>query len=97
MDASENITHITVMTCSLDVIYNQSRITGKLNASNLYLLEAINKLLMGCNSSLTERQKRSLFTLYNNILTSSKEICNVALQNLYTVQSNPSFIQKNVP
>ena len=92
----DNISHISIVTSSLSAIYNQSRITGKLNSSNLYLLEAINKLLGGCTTSLTTVQKRILFSLYNSILTSSKEICNVPLQNLTDVQSKPKFVQNNV-
>lgn len=88
-----NVTHITIVAESLEVIYRQSRMTGKLNSSDLYLLEAINKFLGGCETSLTTQQRRILFSLYNNIMTSSKNICNHPALTVKTISSTPKFIQ----
>ena len=96
MDIQDNIAHIAIVSCSLDVIYGESRMSGKLNTHNLYLLEVINKFLVNCESTLTIQQQNRLRTFYNDILTTSKELCNVPLQNLTSVVSKPKFVQADL-
>lgn len=68
-------THTSVVIGSLDKIYNQSRVTGILHSNDVYILDAIYKLLSGCTASITHIQRRSLISLYNTILNSSKYTC----------------------
>jgi len=68
-------THTSVVIGSLDKIYNQSRVTGVLHSNDIYILDSIYKLLSGCTTSITHTQRRSLISLYNTILNSSKYTC----------------------
>ena len=68
-------THTSVVIGSLDKIYNQSRVTGVLHSNDVYILDSIYKLLSGCTTSITHTQRRSLISLYNTILNSSKYTC----------------------
>lgn len=67
--------HTSTMFGSLTNIYNKAKMNGKLKSSNLYLLEAIYKLVGECELSLTQTQKTSLIDLYKNIISKSDEIC----------------------
>lgn len=67
--------HISTMIGSLTNIYNKARLSGKLKATNLYLLEAVYKLIGECELSLTQTQKTLLIELYRNIVATSDEIC----------------------
>jgi len=67
--------HTSTMFGSLTNIYNRAKSNGKLKSSNLYLLEAIYKLVGECELSLTETQKNSLIELYRNVIATSDEIC----------------------
>lgn len=92
MDINEK-THTSVVIGSLDKIYNQSRVTGILHSNDVYILDAIYKLLSGCTTSITHIQRRSLISLYNTILNSSKYTCKSIILNKDKVILKSKFTQ----
>lgn len=70
-----NNNHVAIVINSLDKIYKKAKITGILHATDLYLLDAINKLLDGCENSIINKERLQLISLYNKTLNSSKYIC----------------------
>lgn len=70
-----NNNHVAIIINSLGKIYNQARINGVLHTDDLYLLDAINKLLGGCESSLMHKDRMQLISLYNKTLNTSKYLC----------------------
>ena len=84
--------HVSVVIGSLDKIYKDAKIYGKLYPKDIYLLEAVYKLLSGCDTALLNTQRRILLSLYNKILYQSKNICPVILEQ-YKVEPKPKFIQ----
>ena len=75
MNEVSNNNNTSTMIGSLVNIYNKARLTGKLKAKNLYMLDAIYKLIGDCGSSLTHDQKVLLAELYTKIASDSDEIC----------------------
>lgn len=75
MNEVSSTDHISTMIGSLTNIYNKARLNGKLKATNLYILEAIYKLIGECELSLTQTQKTLLIELYRNIVATSDDIC----------------------
>lgn len=67
--------HVSVIIGSVDKSYKKARLTGKLESNDPYILEAIYKLLGACYTSLSQPNRRTLTTLYNRILTTSKNTC----------------------
>lgn len=86
-------THTSVVIGSLDKIYNQSRVTGVLHSNDVYILDSIYKLLSGCTTSITHTQRRSLISLYNTILNSSKYTCKSIILNQDKVILKSKFTQ----
>jgi len=86
-------THTSVVIGSLDKIYNQSRVTGVLHSNDVYILDAIYKLLSGCSTSITHIQRRSLISLYNTILNTSKYTCKSIILNQDKVILKSKFTQ----
>lgn len=87
--------HTAIVIGSLDKIYNNSKITGILRSNDVYILEAIYKLLSGCTTSISHIQKRTLISLYNTTLNTSKFTCksSVIKVNNYILKSK--FTQAN--
>jgi len=85
--------HTSVIISSLDKIYNISKITGKLNSINLYLLNTIYKLLDGCGLDLTETQRKQLINLYRTIYFHSSDICNITGIEVYKNTYKTPFFQ----
>jgi hypothetical protein len=86
-------THTAVVIGSLDKIYNQSRVTGILNSGDIYILDGIYKLLSGCSTSINHLQRRSLISLYNTILNTSKYTCKSIILNQDKVLLKSKFTQ----
>lgn len=85
--------HIASTIASLTKVYNQSRINGKLNSKDIYIVDLIYKLLNSCETSLNQFQKKTLTLLYNNIRRNSKYICQVENYKTYYINNNNKFIQ----
>jgi len=67
--------HVSVIIGSIEKTYRKARLTGKLNSNDPYILEAIYKLLNACYATLSQKNRSTLTTLYNRILTTSKNTC----------------------
>lgn len=92
----ENISekkHISVLISSLEKIYNRFKLKGKSNTKELYILDAIYKLIGGCETALTGDQQRMLTMLYHKIGSTSDTICysTILKQKIYEFKS--SFIE----
>lgn len=85
-------THISVIIKSLNNIYNQSKIYGKLNVEDINYLNIIYKLLNTCYLDLSVNEINTLSTLYENIQFHSKHICPV-LKYPKHIQTKPKFVQ----
>lgn len=85
--------HVSVIIGSLEKSYKRARLTGKLTSNDAYILEAIYKLLGACYTSLSQPNRRTLTTLYNRILTTSKDTCMpmVLKQDIKVIK--PAFVQ----
>lgn len=85
--------HVSVIIGSVEKSYKKARLTGKLTSNDAYILEAIYKLLGACYTSLSQPNRRTLTTLYNRILTTSKNTCMpmVLSQDKKTIKSE--FVQ----
>lgn len=78
---------------SLDKVYKQVRLTGKLNVDDIYILEAIYKILIGCETSIDSYQRKILISSYNQILNSSKNICPPTILPQEQIQYKSKFLQ----
>jgi len=85
-------THISVIIKSLNNIYNQSKIYGKLNVEDINYLNIIYKLLNTCYLDLSVDEINTLSNLYENIQFHSKYICPV-LKYPRHIQTKPTFTQ----
>jgi hypothetical protein len=85
--------HVSVIIGSLEKTYRKARLTGKLNSSDPYILEAIYKLLGACYTSLSQPNRRTLTNLYNRILTTSKNTCMPMVLPQDKRSPKPVFIQ----
>lgn len=85
--------HQSVIISSLEKIYNQGRISGRLNSINLYLLNIIYKLLDNCCIELTSVERKILMDMYRNILFHSIEICNNVSVEIYDFNYKTPFFQ----
>jgi len=83
----------SILINSLEKIYNNSRITGKLESIDLYILNIIYNLLTGCCITLTNTQKMQLMDSYRKIYFNSKNICPSSLINKYLVEYKTKFVQ----
>lgn len=82
-----------VLISSLDRIFNQGKLNGKLNAINLYILNLTHDLLNNCCIELTNDQRRALMDLYRKIYFNSEEICHVTNVQKYQIQPTITFTQ----
>lgn len=85
--------HVSVIIGSVDKSYKNARLTGKLTSNDPYILEAIYKLLGACYTSLSQPNRRTLTTLYNRILTTSKNTCMPMVLKQDVKVIKPEFIQ----
>jgi len=85
--------HVSVIIGSVEKTYRKARLTGKLNSNDPYILEAIYKLLGACYTSLSQPNRRTLTTLYNRILTTSKNTCMPMVLAQDIKSPKPVFIQ----
>lgn len=85
--------HVSVIICSLEKGYRKARLTGKLHSNDPYILEAIYKLLGACYTTLSHSNRRTLTTLYNRILTTSKYTCMPMVLPQDKKSPKPVFIQ----
>ena len=88
--------HTSVLISSLDNIYNQGKLNGKLNSVNLYILNIIFKLLNNCCITLENYQKRELMELYRKIYFNSDSICKVSNIQKYTLPIKNTFTQAEI-
>ena len=77
---------------SLNKIYNQAKINGKLDSVNLYILNIIFKLLNGCCIELTHYEKQRLMEMYRKIYFHTDNICKKAFVEPYQY-TKPKFVQ----
>jgi hypothetical protein len=82
-----------VLISSLDRIFNQGKLNGKLNTIDLYILNLTHDLLNNCCIELTNDQRRVLMDLYRKIYFNSEEICHVTNVQKYTIQPTITFVQ----
>lgn len=87
--------HTAIVIGSLDKIYNNSKITGILRSNDVYILEAIYKLLSGCTTSISQLQKRTLISLYNTTLNTSKFACKSSALKVNDYILKSKFTQAN--
>lgn len=80
---------------SLNKIYNQAKINGKLDSVNLYILNIIFKLLNGCCITLTNYEKQRLMEMYRKIYFHSNTICKNAFVEPYQYLK-PKFFQADL-
>lgn len=85
-----------VLISSLDRIFNQGKLNGKLNAIDLYILNLTHDLLNNCCIELTNYQRRALMDLYRKIYFNSKEICHVTNIQKYEIQPVITFTQAEI-
>lgn len=82
-----------VLISSLDRIFNQGKLNGKLNSIDLYILNLTHDLINNCCIELTHDQRRALMDLYRKIYFNSQEICHVTNVQKYQIEPTISFIQ----
>lgn len=90
------INNISVIISSLDKIYKKGQLTGKLDSSNLYILNIIYNLLDNCCLELTNEQRILLMNMYRNIYFYSENICKVSNIKKYKIEPKIVFEQAEV-
>lgn len=88
--------HISTVVKSLELMLKKMHITGQLDIYNLYLLDSINKLLNTLCLNLTNKQRRQLLSIYNNLSFKSKEICTGVMLDAYSQNMPSKFVQNFV-
>ncbi len=92
MDLNEK-TYTATLIASINKTYNQSRLDGKLHIEDLYILNAVYKLLTNCETALTSVHVKILNSLYTNIINSSKYLCTSKQYSSFAYISQKPFIQ----
>jgi hypothetical protein len=85
--------HTSVLISSLNKIYNQSKLKGKLNSINLYFLNIIFNLLNNCCIELSNKEKKQLMNVYRKLYFNSENICNVENVLKYKIEPKITFTQ----
>lgn len=85
--------HQSVIISSLEKIYNEGRISGRLNSVDLYLLNIIYKLLDNCCIEITPTERKILMDMYRNILFHSVQVCNTTSVEIYKPTYRTPFLQ----
>lgn len=75
----------------MNKLYNQSRMKGKLESVDLYMLNVLFKYLHVCDLDLTDAQKKKLKCIYRILYNTSKDICKVKLEGT-KFQDRPKFV-----
>lgn len=87
-----NKQHISVIIKSLENIYNQAKIYGKLNPRDLNYLNIIYKLLNSCYLDLSLKDIQKLIEVYNKIEFNSEFICAPIIYPKH-IQTKTTFVQ----
>lgn len=88
--------HQSALISSLEKVYNNGKLTGRLNSIDIYLLNIIYKLLNNCCIELTDIQKKILMDMYRNIYFHSEQICNTTSIEIYEHVYKTPFFQAEV-
>ena len=91
-----NNTHVATIISSLNKVYKNAELTGKLYPIDIYVLESIYKLLNGCDTSLSNDQRQLLIALYNTIITTSKTICKSNILEKHISSFKSKFTQAEI-
>jgi hypothetical protein len=84
--------HVSLMIKSIENIYNNSKIYGKLYPMDLVHLNIIYKLLNSCHLDLSVENIKQLLNIYTNIEYKSKNICPRIVYSKH-IQTKQSFVQ----
>ncbi|HEX8586060.1 MAG TPA: hypothetical protein VF680_16825 [Allosphingosinicella sp.] len=80
---------------SLEKLFKQAQLEGKLYPQDVYILNILYKLL-GCNFELSKSQYNCIFELYNNILLNSQYVCPILTASNYQTTPIQTFTQAEV-
>ena len=84
--------HASVIIGSLNKIYNKAKLSGKLEAVDLYILNMIYDILNNCFLELTKIQKEQLITIYRSVYFHSINICNInSIETYKSIYKSPFF------
>jgi hypothetical protein len=85
--------HYSTLISSLNKEYKKTKVAKVLTPNDIYLLDTTYNLLNGCCLELSDLEREKLLKIYNNILYSSKVICNNNYQGTYQMSKKDKFIQ----
>lgn len=85
--------HYATVISSLNKEYKKTKVGKSLTPNDIYLLDIIYNLLNGCCLELSNTDYKKLLNIYNNILFTSKVICNSSYQEKYQMTKDTKFIQ----
>jgi len=85
--------HYSTLISSLDKEYKKTKLGKPLTPNDIYLLDVVYNLLQGCCLELSDIEIKKLLNIYNNILFTSKTICNNSYQEKYQISKKDKFIQ----
>jgi len=85
--------HYSTLINSLNKEYKKTKLGKPLTPNDIYLLDIVYNLLQGCCLELNNIEIKKLLNIYNNILFSSKVICNNNYQEKYQISKKDKFIQ----
>jgi hypothetical protein len=80
---------------SLNKSFNNAIVFGKLNSTDIYVLDAMYKLLTRCKESLTTSEIDMLTLLYNDLFYKSMDICKTYPKITISNQSKTSKFQNS--
>ena len=85
--------HYSTLISSLNKEYKKTKIGKTLTPNDIYLLDIVYNLLQGCCLELNNDDYKKLLNIYNNILFTSKILCNNNYQQEYQITKKDKFIQ----
>lgn len=85
--------HYSTLISSLNKEYKKTKIGKTLTPNDIYLLDVVYNLLQGCCLELNDDEIKKLFNIYNNILFTSKIVCNKSYEEVYQMSKKDKFIQ----
>lgn len=85
--------HYSTLISSLNKEYKKTKLGKSLTPNDIYLLDVVYNLLQGCCLELSDIEIKKLLNIYNNILFTSKVICNNNYQEVYQMTKEDKFIQ----
>jgi hypothetical protein len=83
--------HLKILNASLNKIYNQARIKGKLESVDLYIFNVLFNYISTCETDLTNEQIKKLECIYRILYNTSEDICKVSLTGA-RVQHRTKFV-----